>query len=149
MLVTQFCFCVYGVVVYFIMSSSLQNALKFLKFYSPPPSHLIALKKNLIWFSTKALKTLSLSSTLNLIYMLWNNVFLDKSSMKVKKYFTFPWSVVAMGLHRSMCISPRLFFAWEPHSKEMGHDGWCIPKLFKRPKMKSQKKSCQGMPLSS
>ncbi len=38
-----FCFGMYGVVVYFKMPFSLQNLLKFLMLYSPPPSHLIAL----------------------------------------------------------------------------------------------------------
>ncbi len=120
------------------MSFILQNALKNLDLYSPPPSHLIVLILFLVWFSTKALKTLSLSSTLNLVFMVWKNVLLNKQSMKVLKYFTLPWNVVAMGLNRFMCTSPNFFLAWEPHLKEMGYDGWHAPKLLKRPKSGSQ-----------
>jgi hypothetical protein len=73
--------------------------------------------------------------------MVWKNVFLNKSSMKVFKYFSLPWNVVAMGLHKSMCTSPRIFFAWEPHSKEMRHDVHAPPNSLRNPKVGPKMKS--------
>ncbi len=62
-LATPLCYGVYGVVICFTMPFSLQNAFKFIELYSPLPSHLVALIFFLVWLFTKALKTLSLSST--------------------------------------------------------------------------------------
>ncbi len=113
---------------------SLHNVLKFLKLYSPPPSHLIVLIFFLIWYFIKALKTLSLSSTLNLILMVWKNVFLEKFSMKVRNSLAPPWNV-AMGSHKSMCKSPIISFAWEPPLKGNGVQ-WCFPYTHPSHKLK-------------
>ncbi len=117
-----FYFGVYGVVVCFAMPLSLHDVLKFLKLYSPPPSHLIALIFFSIQFSTKALNTLSLSNTPNLVFMVLKNVSLKNHQWKVVNrlplHEILPWD------HISLCAQAQEFPLHKNfHLKEIGYDG--------------------------
>jgi hypothetical protein len=108
------------------MSFSLQNASKCLELYSPLPSHLIAFIFFPIWFGSQSFENfeklkLIKHSKFNLHDI--KEIFLKKTSIKVRKYFAFPWDVITMGPYRYMCTSPRIAFHENPHSKEMGYDG--------------------------
>ncbi len=90
----------------------LQNTLKFLELYIPPPSYMIALTFFPIWFSTKALIFFEPIKHIKFNFHGVNECFLFKKSMKVILCFALPWNVIIMGPHRYVHTSSNKKIAW-------------------------------------
>ena len=97
-----------------------KNSSNLLEVYSLPLLDLNTLILCSDCLSTKAFHSTNFSNTSLLDFSTYTHTFLEKSSMKVRKYLPPPIDVVLIGPHTSKCTSSNTLVARVPPSLEKG-----------------------------